>query len=172
MKRNFDDENDDLYDKRYPGQRVIADGKRLHVPLTLMDSASGGDTRSEAIRLRDEAHALMVDRMRNPKAYDYLTGRRIVNDGVVDDLSDDEIFQLAKRLSGPMCVAVPENWSGSSHEADEDNGMERQDRDNRRPHYKPVRDQAMATKLRDEAYAEMVDRMRNPKSYDMNGRRI
>ena len=114
----------------------------------------------------------MVDRMTNPKAYDPLSGKRLVGDGVVDDLSDDEIFQLAKRLSGPMCVAVPENWSGSSHEAEEDRGAERQDRDNRRYYQKPVRDRAEAVKLRDESYALMLDRMKNPKSYDHNGRRV
>ena len=114
----------------------------------------------------------MVDRMRNPENFDPLTGQRLVNDGVVDDLSDDEVHALAKRLGPVMGVGVPENWTGSPDEASEDNGLERQDRDNRRPHYKPVRDRAEAVKLRDESYALMVDRMRNPKSYDKDGRRI
>ena len=178
MNHNFEDFYDDdgngPYDRRYPGQRVVADRGSVRVPLMLMDAASGRDTRSEAVRLRDKAHALMVDRLRNPKNYDPLNGRRLVNDGVVDDLSDDEIFQLAKRLSGPMCVAVPENWNGSSHEADEaQGGTAGPSRDNRRAHYqKPVRDRAEAVKLRDESYALMLDRMKNPRSYDKDGRRV
>jgi hypothetical protein len=180
MKPNFedqdgvyDDDGNGPYDRRYPGRRIVADKGVVRVPLMLMDAVPGrADTRSHAVKLRDESYALMLDRMKNPKNYDALTGRRLVNDGVVDDLSNDEIFQLAKRLSGPMCVAVPENWNGSSSEANEDRGETAgTSRDNRRPHYKPVRDRAEATKLRDESYALMVDRMRNPKRYDMNGRR-
>jgi hypothetical protein len=171
MKRNFDDENDNgPYDPRYPGRKVVADGGRVRVPLMLMDSASG--RKSEGVRLRDESHALMVDRMRNPKNFDPLSGRRIV-DGVIDDLSAQDVYELAKRLAPVLAIGMPKFAPGHPDEADEDNGMERQDRDNRHPHYKPVRDQAMATKLRDEAYAEMVDRMKNPKAYShLTGRRI
>jgi hypothetical protein len=129
----MNDYSENVYDAKHIAKKkreMVPDGFSVRVPVTLMDSAqrevagrySLKDSRSEAVKLRDKAYAEMVDRMRNPKNYDPLDGRRLVNDGVVDDLSDDEIFQLAKRLSGPMCVAVPENWSGSSHEADEDRG--------------------------------------------------
>ena len=181
----MNDYSENIYDDEYKARirsQMVPDGHSVRVPVMLMDSAqrevagrhSLTDSRSEGVRLRDESYALMVDRMKNPRNYDPLTGRRLVNDGVVDDLSDDEIFQLAKRLSGPMCVAMPENWNGSSHEADEaQGGTAGPSRDNRRPHYqKPVRDRAEAIKLRDQAYAEMVDRMKNPKAYDHNGRRI
>lgn len=181
----MNDYSENIYDDEYKARirsQMVPDGHSVRVPVMLMDSAqrevagrhSLTDSRSEGVRLRDESYALMVDRMKNPRNYDPLTGRRLVNDGVVDDLSDDEIFQLAKRLSGPMCVAVPENWNGSSREADEDQGgTAAPGRDNRHPHYKkPVRDREAAIKLRDQAYALMVDRMRNPKAYDHNGRRV
>ena len=168
----YDDDGNGPYDRRYPGRKVAADKGIVRVPLYMMDSAPGrADTRSEAVKLRDESYALMVDRLKNPRNYDPIDGRRLVNDGIVEGLTDDEVHALAKRLGPVMGVGVPENWTGSPKEADEDNGLERQDRDNRRPHFKPFRDRAEAIKLRDKAYAEMVDRMRNPKNYDMNGRR-
>ena len=90
------------------------------------------------MKARDDAHRLMCDRMTRPKDFHPITGKRLVNDALdVGSLTDDEIFQLAKRLAGPMCVGVPENWTGTPKEAEEDNGLERQDRDNRRPHFKP-----------------------------------
>jgi hypothetical protein len=91
MKHNFEDENE-VYDENYIRRRraeMVPDGGSVRVPVQLMDSAqrdrasrySLADSRSEGVRLRDEAHALMVDRMKNPKSYDH-NGRRIVNDGV------------------------------------------------------------------------------------------
>jgi hypothetical protein len=72
----YDDDGNGPYDRRYPGRRVVADKGRVRVPLMLMDGAPGRiDTRSEAVRLRDEAWALMTDRMKNPKKYDPITGK-------------------------------------------------------------------------------------------------
>jgi hypothetical protein len=96
-----------------------------------------------------------------------------VNDGVVDDLSAEDVYELARRLAPVLAIGMPEFAAGHPQEADEaQGGTAGPSRDNRRPHYKPVRDRAQAIKLRDQAYAEMVDRMNNPKSYDHNGRRI
>ena len=77
----------------------MADKGVVRVPLYADGRRSrAAQTRALMRSPRDESYALMLDRMKNPKNYDALTGRRLVNDGVVDDLSDDEIFQLAKRL--------------------------------------------------------------------------
>jgi hypothetical protein len=186
MIHDFEDENE-VYDADYHARmrrEMIPDGGSVHVPFYLMDSAqreaAGRHSltdarRADGIRLRDEAHALMVDRMRNPKNYD-LNGKRLVNDGVVDDLSDEEIYQLAKRLSGPLCLGVPTNYAYEANEeapARENSRAAGPSRDNRRAHYpKPIRDRAEALRLRDESYALMVDRMRNPKNYDHSGHRI
>jgi hypothetical protein len=112
---------DEIYDEAYHRRRraeMVPDGGSVRVPVHLMDSAqrevsgrhSLKDSRTDAVRLRDEAHALMVDRMCNPKNYDRITGKRLVSDGVVDDLSEQEIYQLAQRLSGPMGIGVPDNY--------------------------------------------------------------
>jgi hypothetical protein len=189
MKHDFEDENE-VYDEAYHRRRraeMVKDGEVVRVPFYLMDGVQREvadrryalkDGRSDGVRLRDESYALMVDRMRNPKSYDQ-NGRRIVSDGIVDDLSEEEIFRLAQRLSGPMAVAVPTNYlAAHSHEANEEatareNSVAGPSRDNRRPHYpKPIRDRAVALRLRDESYALMVDRMRNPKNYDKDGRKI
>jgi hypothetical protein len=143
---NYD--TDTVFDKEYIRRKragMVPDGGSVRCPVTLMDSAqrdaySRTDTRSEAVRLRDDAWALMVDRMKNPKKYDPITGK------CLDD--PDEVNEDQAGTAGPS-------------------------RDNRRVHYpKQARDHAEAIKLRDQSYALMVDRMRNPKSYDMNGRRI
>jgi hypothetical protein len=36
--RRFDDDDDDLYDKAYPGQKVVKDGGRVHVGIMLTDA--------------------------------------------------------------------------------------------------------------------------------------
>jgi hypothetical protein len=133
---------DEAYIKRKRSE-MVPDGHSVRVPITLMDSAqrdvySRTDTRSEAVRLRDDAWALMLDRMKNPKKYDPITGK---------------------------CLDDPD-------EVNEDQAGTAVSRDNRRPHAKPARDHAEALKLRDQAYALMLDRMKNPKSYDISGRRV
>jgi hypothetical protein len=183
----YNEDETEIYDDEYHARRrreMIPDGGSVRVPLFLMDSvqrevesgrrAALSDGRGDAVRLRDEAHALMVDRMRNPKNYDPLNGRRVVNDGVVDDLSAEEVYELAQRLAPVLAVGMPQFAVGHPHEANEaQGGTAGPSRDNRRAHYpKPIRDRAEAIKLRDEAHALMVDRMRNPKNYDLNGRRI
>jgi len=55
------------------GTSRLADALGSHARSTVVV----GDARSEGVRLRDEAHALMVDRMRFPKNYD-ADGRKIV----------------------------------------------------------------------------------------------
>jgi hypothetical protein len=54
------------------GTSRLADALGSHTRSTTVV----GDARSEGVRLRDEAHALMVDRMRFPKSYD-ADGRKI-----------------------------------------------------------------------------------------------
>lgn len=61
------------YKNIYDADDIIKDGEKVFVPNYLMDSAPGG--KSEAVRLRDEAHALYVDRLTHPKSYDPITGR-------------------------------------------------------------------------------------------------
>jgi hypothetical protein len=171
MKHDFEDENK-KFDSAYTAKmkrEMIPDGGRVHVPLYMMDGAPGRiDTRSEAVRLRDEAHALMVDRMRNPKSYD-MNGRRL-DDGIADDLSEQDLYALARRLGPVMGVGVPDNYLAGrvdptlsqSRPATETAPPSRGD--SRRPHYKQARDAAAGIQARDAAWAGMVSRMTGGRS--------
>ena len=167
---NYDSEN--VYDAEYIARRkreMVPDGHSVRVPVLLMDSAQrdaySRTGKSEAVLARDEAHAVMVNRMVHPKSYD-LHGRKIVNDGAVDDLSEAELFLLAQRLSGPLGIAPPADSylqgrvdpvlsrSRPATEAAPPNHG-----DNRRPHAKQARDHATGVALRDQAYAEYLARL-------------
>jgi hypothetical protein len=162
---------DDIYDEAYHRRlraEMIPDGGSVRVPLQLMDGMPRevvrGYSLADARRQADEARAEMIDRMCNPKNYDQ-NGRRVV-DGIADDLTDDELYTLAERLAPMLALGPPNRFV---------NGPPRTTTDARprRPEgVVKIRDRAEAIRLRDETHALMVDRMRNPKNYDQNGRRI
>jgi hypothetical protein len=171
---------DNVFDEAYHRRLragMVPDGHSVRVPITLMDSAqrevsgrySLKESGTDAVRLRDEAHALMVDRMCNPKNYDRITGKRLVSDGVVDDLSEQEIYQLAQRLSGPLQVAPPpDNYLAGrsdpilSRSRPATEAAPPSHGDNRRP--KQARDRAAGIAARDAAWAGMVSRMTGGRS--------
>jgi hypothetical protein len=158
---------DEAYHRRLRAG-LVPDGGKVFVNVKCMDGASGRysltDSRSEAVRLRDEAHALMVDRMTHPKNYDRLTGKRL-DDGLAEDLSPEDAYALAKRLAPMLGLAVPTDYLAgrvdptlsqsrpSTPSAPPSRG------DSRRPHYKESRDRAAGLAARDAAWAGMVARM-------------
>ena len=137
--------------------------------MNMMDAAQrdaySRTGKSEAVLARDEAYAVMVNRMTHPKSYD-MHGRKVMNDGAVDDLSEEELFLLAQRLSGPLGIAPPADSYlqgrvspalSQSRPATEADPPSRGD--SRRPHYKQARDAEAGIQARDAAWAGMVQRM-------------
>jgi hypothetical protein len=156
----YDDDGNGPYDPRYPGRRVIADRGKVSVPLLLMDASPRVDARSEGVRLRDEAHALMVDRMRFPKSYDAITGARLVGDGIGADLTEDDAVELARRLAPILGTIVPDHPTYQPSQIRPATETDPPSRgDSRRAHYpKQARDRAAGIAARDAAWAQLQSR--------------
>ena len=154
------------YQNVYDADDIVKDGEVVRVPNYMMDAAPGRvDNRSAAVKARDDAHRLMCDRMTRPKDFDPITGKRL-DDGIADDLSEEDLVALAKRLGPVMGVGVPDNYLAgvsnkpglsSSRPATEAAPPSRGD--SRRPHAKQARDHATGNALRDRAYAEYLARL-------------
>jgi hypothetical protein len=186
IRRRFDDDDDLFdadgngpYDKRYPGQRVVADGGKVRVPIQLTDGMPPDWMRPprralfDASRHRPHQLALADEALRRQARDAYYARNAFLRDAwrgpgnpPLPPLRDGQSprDQYIARLTNAW--RTPPGQDASDPDDDDPNAIEAQRRRWLSPGATPGSDAATATKDaavadRDQAYGEYLDRISN-----------